>query len=96
MAMKGMMLSPHCTYESLKCWKQHMHHLRAAVMTPFVCVKKKMKKRLILMYHYESIFLDGQGWLWVEVEKQPIQPKGQGRGIMVSDFIDEYNVTTNQ
>ena len=23
--------------------------------------------------------------------KQPIRPKGQGRGIMVSDFMDEYN-----
>ena len=34
---------------------------------------------------------DGQGWLWAEVGKQPIRPKGQGRGIMVSDFIDEHN-----
>ena len=34
---------------------------------------------------------DGQGWLWAEAGKQPIRPKGQGRGIMVSDFVDEHN-----
>ena len=28
--------------------------------------------------------------MWAEVGKQPIRPKGQGRGIMVSDFIDEH------
>jgi hypothetical protein len=37
-------------------------------------------KKLILMYHDESTFHsnDGQGWLWAEVGKQPIRPKGQG------------------
>ena len=51
------------------------------------------KKKLVLIYHDESIFHsnDGQGWLWAEEGKQPIRPKGQGRGIMISDFIDEYN-----
>ena len=34
---------------------------------------------------------DGQCWMWAEVGKQPIRPKGQGRGIMVRDFIDEHN-----
>ena len=29
--------------------------------------------------------------MWAEVGKQPIRPKGQGRGIMVRDFIDEQN-----
>ena len=50
------------------------------------------KKKLILIYHDESTFHsnDGQGWLWAEEGKQPIRPKGQGRGIMVSDFIEEY------
>jgi hypothetical protein len=36
------------------------------------------KKRLILMYHYESIFLDGQGWLWVEVESNQYNQRGKG------------------
>ena len=51
------------------------------------------KKPLILIYHDESTFhlSDGQSWLWAEIGKQPIQPKGQGREIMVNDFIDEYN-----
>ena len=51
------------------------------------------KKQLVLIFHDESTFHshDGQGWLWAEVGKQPIRPKGQGRGIMVSNFIDEHN-----
>ena len=51
------------------------------------------KKQLVLIFHDESTFHsnDGQGWLWAEVGKQPICPKGQGEGIMVSDFIDEHN-----
>ena len=46
-------------------------------------------KRLILLYHDESTFHsnDDRGWVW----SQQIKPKGQGRGIMVSDFIDEHN-----
>ena len=53
----------------------------------------KSKKKLVFIYHDESIFHsnDGQGWLWAEAGKQPIRPKGQGHAIMDSDFIDEYN-----
>ena len=51
------------------------------------------KKKLVLIYHDESTFHsnDGQGWLWAEEGKQPIRPKGQGRGLMVSNFIDEHS-----
>ena len=51
------------------------------------------KKILVMLYHDESTFHSngGPGWIWVEVGKQPIRPKGKGRGIMVSDFIDEHN-----
>ena len=51
------------------------------------------KKTLVLVYHDESTFHsnDGQGWVWTEAGKQLIRPKGQGRGIMVSDFIEEQN-----
>ena len=31
---------------------------------------------------------DNQGWMWAEKGKQPIKPKTQGRGIVVSDFIE--------
>jgi len=34
---------------------------------------------------------EDQGWMWAEKGHQPIRPKGLGRGIMVSDFVDEYN-----
>ena len=50
-------------------------------------------KRLVLLYHDESTFHsnDDQGWVWAEKWSQQIKPKGQGRGLMVSDFIDEHN-----
>ena len=50
-------------------------------------------KRLVLLYHDESTFHsnDDQGWVWSEKWGQQIRPKGQGRELMVSDFIDEHN-----
>ena len=32
-----------------------------------------------------------QGWMWAEKGNQPIRPKGLGRGLMVSDIVDEFN-----
>ena len=29
--------------------------------------------------------------MWAEKGNQPIRPKGLGRGLMVSDFVDEFN-----
>ena len=29
--------------------------------------------------------------MWVEEGKQPIRPKRLGQGMMVSDFVDEFN-----
>ena len=51
------------------------------------------RRKLVLIFHDESTFHsnDGQGWMWAEKGKQPIKPKSQGRGIMVSDFVDEHN-----
>ena len=50
-------------------------------------------KPVILLFHDESTFHsnEDQGWMWGEKGKQPIKPKGQGKGIMVSDFVDEFN-----
>ena len=41
------------------------------------------KKKLVLIYHDESIFHsnDAQGWAWAEKWGQQIKPKGQGKGI---------------
>ena len=51
------------------------------------------RRKLVLIFHDESIFHsnDDQGWMWGEKGKTILKPKGQGRGIMVSDFIDEHN-----
>ena len=50
-------------------------------------------RKLVLIFHDESTFHsnDDQGWMWGEKGKMVIKPKGQGRGIMISDFIDEHN-----
>ena len=51
------------------------------------------RRKLVLIFHDESIFHsnDDQGWMWGEEGKTILKPKGQGRGIMVSDFIDKHN-----
>ena len=51
------------------------------------------RRKLVLIFHDESTFHSNndQGWMWAENGKQPIKPKSQGRGIMVSDFVDEHN-----
>jgi len=43
-------------------------------------------KPLVLVTHDESTFNanDGRRMAWIEKGKQPIKPKGQGKGIMVS------------
>ena len=51
------------------------------------------RKRVVLLFHDESTFHsnEDQGWMWAEKGEQPIRPKGLGRGIMVSDFVDKFN-----
>ena len=51
------------------------------------------RRNAVLIFHDESTFHsnEDQGWMWAEEGKQPIRPKGLGRGIMVSDFVDEFN-----
>lgn len=55
--------------------------------------EESTKKKLVLIYHDESTFNsnNGESWVWAETGKQPIHPKGQGCGLMVSEFIDEHN-----
>ena len=50
-------------------------------------------KRLVIIYHDESIFHinEGQTWIWGTGDHPYIQPKSKGAGIMISDFIDQYN-----
>ena len=51
------------------------------------------RRKLVLLFHDESTFHsnDNQGWMWAEKGKQLIKPKSQGRGIMVSDFVNKHN-----
>ena len=51
------------------------------------------RKRLVLIYHDESIFNtnEGQKWAWATGEEPIIQPKTKGAGIMVSDFIEQHD-----
>ena len=50
-------------------------------------------KRLVIIYHDESSFHsnEGQSWQWAEEDKLALRPNSQGRGLMVSDFIDEHS-----
>ena len=50
-------------------------------------------KKLVLIYHDESSFhaQEGRSRGWTEKGKQPLLPKGRGRALMVSDFVDEHN-----
>ena len=50
-------------------------------------------KYLVLLYHDESTFHSNEGvsHSWHEKGKYPLQPKDQGRGIMVTDFLNEFN-----
>ena len=51
------------------------------------------RRSLVLLFHDESTYHsnEDQGWMWAERGNQPIRSKGLGRGIMVSDFVDEFN-----
>ncbi len=51
------------------------------------------RKKLVLVYHDESIFStnEGQRWAWATGDDPVIQPKTKGAGIMVSDYIEEHD-----
>ena len=52
----------------------------------------EFEKRLVMIYHDESSFHanEGQTWQWAEEDKQMLRPKSHGRGLMISDFIEEH------
>ena len=100
---KGVYLDGHERADVVEYRKLYLRKLEILEMThahpppcsdePAPSTETPPKRTLVLIYHDESTFHsnDGQGWVWAEAGKQPIRPKGQGRGIMVSDFIDEHN-----
>ena len=50
-------------------------------------------KHLVLIFHDESSFHanEGQSVMWAEEGRVPIRPKNQGRGLMVSDFVTDFD-----
>jgi hypothetical protein len=46
---------------------------------------------IVLVAHDESCFIsfEGKKTIWMENDRQPLRPKGQGRSIMVSEFLCE-------
>jgi hypothetical protein len=49
------------------------------------------ERRLVLLTHDESCFSvhDGKRTVWFDEDNRPIRPKGEGRSIMVLEFIYE-------
>ena len=62
-------------------------------LTAFETGNPAAKKGLVYIFHDESSFHanEGQSVMWAEEGRVPIRPKNQGRGLMVSDFVTEYN-----
>ena len=50
------------------------------------------KKKLVVLYHDESIYNtnEGQTWMWREDDHPALLPKTKGSGVMVSDFVEEH------
>ena len=71
----------------------HAQPPRASNEAQVITESDSSKKQLVMIYHNESIFHsnEDQGWAWAQKWGQQIKSKRQGRGIMISDFIEEYN-----
>lgn len=54
------------------------------------------RKKLVLIYHDESIFNanEGQLWAWATGDDPIIQPKTKGAGIMISDYRGAWRIFT--
>ena len=57
------------------------------------CPSPHQLERTVVIFHDESIFTanEDQKLQWGSADMHVIRPKGKGAGIMVSDFIDEFN-----
>ena len=57
------------------------------------CPPEEQLQKTVVLFHDESIFSanEDQGTQWGEKDNFAIKPKTKGSGIMVSDFIDEFN-----
>ena len=101
---KGVYIDGHERQDVVDYWKlflkkmeiletTHAQPPQASDEARLITESDSSKKHLVMIYHDESIFHsnEDQGWAWAEKWGQQIKPKGKGRGIMISDFIEEYN-----
>lgn len=60
---------------------------------PYTIGDLQAQWKLVVVFHDESVFHsnDDLAYSWVGNGHMKLKPKGQGQGIMISDFIDEYS-----
>jgi hypothetical protein len=60
-------------------------------MVPIPPTLKEHERELILVTHDESVFYsnDGKRGIWIQDGEMPLRKKGNGRSIMVSEFLSE-------
>ena len=63
------------------------------LIPPYTVGNPDARKELVLVFHDECVFHtnDDKVYSWTEQGRARLKPKGQGRGIMISDFVDEHN-----
>ena len=85
-----------CIFENWTFCLPHTCHLQHVKMGGLIAVQTgnpAASKHLVLIFHDESSFHanEGQSLMWAEEGRVPIRPKNQGRGLMVSDFVTEFD-----
>ena len=85
--------------EYRKLYRRKLEILSTSHSPPPLCsdedpsfVVPSTSRKLVLIFHDKSTFHsnEDQGWMWGEKGKVVLKPKGQGRGIMVRDFIEQH------
>ena len=63
----------------------NLHH-------PFSIGNPSAQRKLVVIFHDESVFHANEDHVcsWTENGRMKLKPKGPGRGIMISDFVDEH------
>ena len=86
-------------------WNQFLHKIKVLEDThkplhtasdgyhPYRIGLDSAEKKLVLIFHDEPSFHSNVGNTsgCNEMGKMPLLPKDQGKGLMISDFIDEHN-----
>ena len=59
---------------------------------PYPIGNQEAVRKLVFIYHDETVFHtnEDKAYSWTEGGRMKLNPKGQGQGIMISDFVDEH------